>query len=132
MLATDLGLVAFVSPLLDGRWCNRGVKQSASGLPLSNLMCGRGSWTASSRPSGVRSVLRKVGAIIGTRRSTRAGVTSNCSTARSSGPRPRVASIERFPAVRPRLLGCPACRRLAHGLPRIFHGTGSNAQKLPL
>jgi hypothetical protein len=60
-VATDLGQVAFVFPLLDGRRCNRGVKQSASSLPPSKWMCGRGSGMASSRRSEVRSILRKVG-----------------------------------------------------------------------
>lgn len=35
----ELGQVAFVFPLLDGRWCNCGVKQSASDRPLSISLC---------------------------------------------------------------------------------------------
>jgi len=34
----ELGQVAFVFPLLDGRWCNCGVKQSASDRPPSNSL----------------------------------------------------------------------------------------------
>jgi hypothetical protein len=35
----ELGPVAFVFPLSDGRWCNCGVKQSASDRPLSISLC---------------------------------------------------------------------------------------------
>jgi hypothetical protein len=38
---TDLGSVAFVFPLRDGRWCNCGVKQSASDWPPSKFRCVR-------------------------------------------------------------------------------------------
>jgi len=37
-VAMELGQVAFVFPLLDGRWCNCGVKQSASDRPPSNSL----------------------------------------------------------------------------------------------
>ena len=44
--ATDLGPVAFAFPPLDDRWCNCGVKQSASDRPPSDLLCAQTQPTA--------------------------------------------------------------------------------------